>query len=83
MAQPRAPRIAELYIDTRWNPAPAGIRLDVPTANALRDEGITMVRVSPSRARSLWRYFTGRPATTGRDVSICRYLAARGQSVTH
>ena len=72
MSRSRSPRIAEIYLDAHWRPAPPDQRLDRETATALRDEGITMVRVAPS----LWSRITGRAAgVAGRDISVARYLA--------
>lgn len=77
MSRSRPPRIAEIYLDAHWRPAPPDQRLDRETATALRDEGITMVRVAPPAGAALWRYVTGRQSgTTGRDISLSRYLAS-------
>ena len=77
MSRSRSPRIAEIYLDAHWRPAPPDQRLDRETATALRDEGITMVRVAPPAGAALWRYVTGRQSgTTGRDISLSRYLAS-------
>lgn len=39
-----------------------------------------MVRVAPPAGTALWRYLTGRQSgTTGRDISISRYLASAGE----
>jgi len=78
-------RIVQVYIDAHWRQAPPQSRLDVPTARALRKEGITMVRVAPG----LWRRLTGRSrGVRGRDISVTRFLASadpgpmRGDAMT-
>ena len=39
-----------------------------------------MVRVAPPAGAALWRYVTGRQSgTTGRDISLSRYLASGGE----
>ncbi|MBN9177799.1 MAG: hypothetical protein J0I43_10575 [Microbacterium sp.] len=84
MSRSRPPRIAEIYVDAHWRPAPADRRLDRETALVLRAEGITMVRVAPPAGAALWRYLTGRQsATTGRDISISRYLTSAGERGEH
>jgi len=72
MSRSRGARIVEIYVDARWQPAPARRYLDPPTARQLRAEGITMVRVAPS----FWGRLTGRSAGLARrDISVARYLA--------
>lgn len=71
MSRHRASRITEIYSDAHWRRVPSGQFLDVPTAEALRRDGVTMVRLAP---RSLWRRIAGR-SEVGRDVSVARYLS--------
>ncbi len=78
MSRVRGSRIVEVYVDARWQPAPPRAVLDLPTARALREEGITMIRIAPS----LWSRLTGKAAgLRGRDISVARYLATAERAV--
>lgn len=77
MARTTGDRIAEIYLDAHWQAPRDAIRLTSQTARALRDEGVTMVRVAPS----FWGRVSGRArGVAGRDISLARYLnsAERG-----
>lgn len=71
MARTTGERIAEIYLDAHWQAPRDATRLNAQTARALRDEGVTMVRVAPS----FWGLLSGRRrGGSGRDISLARYL---------